>query len=111
MKIKLLLLLIGIIPSLAFAQTFTLTGAVQTESVNTGYAPKLWEGKPTPSSEAQRGRALSVTESGSRDARLGGKLMDDNAREEGGGTTISEVYQNQFNGKIGVINGVVVPPK
>jgi hypothetical protein len=108
MKIKLLLLVTGIIPNLAFAQ-LTLTGAVHTESVNTGYAPKLWEGKPTPSSEAQRDRALSVTESGSRDARLGGKLMDDNAREEGGGTTISEVYQSKFNGKIHVIEGVVVP--
>jgi hypothetical protein len=109
MKFKSLLLLIGILPSLVFAQNASPTGAVHTESVNTGYAPKLWEGKPTPSSEAQRDRALSVTESGSRDARLGGKLMDDNAREEGGGTTISEVYQSKFNGKIHVIEGVVVP--
>jgi len=46
MKFKLLLLLLtGIIPSLAFAENVALSGAVHTESVNTGYAPKLWEMK------------------------------------------------------------------
>ena len=42
MKFKSLLLLIGIIPSLVFAQNASPTGAVHTESVNTGYATKLW---------------------------------------------------------------------
>jgi hypothetical protein len=46
MKFKLLLLLLtGIIPSLGFVENVALSGAVQTEKVNTGYAPKLWEDK------------------------------------------------------------------
>jgi hypothetical protein len=102
MKFK-LLLATSFIPALVIAQAMVTDNPV--------IAPPVLSEKPTTAqpkpAAAQRDRLISVTESGSRDARLSGKLIDNNNKEEGGLVTISDVYQ--VRGEIGVINGVVVP--